>query len=176
MGSFIVAIGLLYGISELSQPAATDTPTAEHLPQTVEKPTPQKPREEDWEPKVEVPPLEKEHRGKPVSGIRSWLEGDAEYDNALTIQKKLKQPILIDFSPSWCKPCQLLARNFFSRTDVMTRIDRGYIPLRTGDGPLSRQFRIKRYPTIAVVNLDGTFRTFQPTESNFFDELEAATK
>lgn len=97
-----------------------------------------------------------------------WIEN---YEAALTAAKELKRPILVNFTGSdWCSWCKKLSAEVFTQDQfteyaksnlVLLKLDfPRSIPqtaeLKAQNNKLQEQFKIQGYPTIVLLDGNGT--------------------
>lgn len=64
----------------------------------------------------------------PVDNILDATFFQGTYQEALIEAKKLRKPILLTFSASWCQPCQKLEAESFSEPEVASLLSLRYVP------------------------------------------------
>jgi len=112
-----------------------------------------------------------EGTAEPVAHVAP--EWRTDYGEALQLAAESNRPVLVNFTGSdWCPPCQMLKRqvfdaegfqNFAAENLVLLEID---FPMRTPqpeelksqNAVLQERFRIEGYPTLVVLDADGTER------------------
>jgi thiol:disulfide interchange protein len=83
-----------------------------------------------------------------------------DYTAALTEGKSAGKPILIDFSATWCPPCQQMKRATWPDSRVANLASTKYIPLAMdvdteGAKAPGEKYGINTIPAIVVVDSDG---------------------
>jgi thiol:disulfide interchange protein len=83
-----------------------------------------------------------------------------DYDSALAEGKKAGKPILIDFSATWCPPCQEMKRTAWTDSRVSNLAGSKYIPLAMDvDSPGAKdpaaKYGINTIPAVLVVDGNG---------------------
>lgn len=102
-----------------------------------------------------------------------------EYRDCLALAREMNRVILIDFAPSWCKPCQELVHGYLDTPKVSAELGAKYVLLRVQDGDLAESMHIenfapKPYPVIAIIDGKLNCRTFRPNAKTFMQDLERA--
>lgn len=81
-----------------------------------------------------------------------------DYDAALAQAKEEGKPLMVDFFATWCKPCQLLDEEVFSRSEVADA-SRDYVCVKV-DGDkypdLREKLDVTGYPTVLFLSPDQT--------------------
>lgn len=106
-----------------------------------------------------------------TSMILVHADWTTDYKAALAQAKTEKKLVLLDFTGSdWCGYCKLLDKEVFTQASFKDFADKNYIEV-TVDFPRSKtlpddvkqqndalgnQFKIEGYPTLIVLNADGT--------------------
>lgn len=90
-----------------------------------------------------------------------FIEGD--WTKALALAKTTHKPIFLDAYASWCGPCKQLKRKTFTDPAVAAYFNEHFVnvavDMEKGQGPeLSRQFAVRAYPTLLVLDENGTIR------------------
>lgn len=100
-----------------------------------------------------------------VKGIDDWYD----YDQAMTIAKEQKKPVLIDFTGWNCVNCRQMEQNVFPAPEVLTRLQNNFIMLQQviddkTELPANEQTRSKfdgkLLKTIGDKNLDFEVTTY----------------
>lgn len=119
IATVVVFCGILYGMGAFGPAPDEPAPAIEakpmggdHLPATTPRIEPQ-------------PPAQIE-----------WFTND--YDSALRAAKAARKPVLIDFAPDWCGPCQVVKVALFERPEVIEFLSDTFICLRLGEGVKTR--------------------------------------
>jgi thioredoxin-like negative regulator of GroEL len=107
--------------------------------------------------------------GLPSSNV-AWLPAaaDADVERAFALGKAEKKPVLLYWGASWCPPCNQLKATLFNRQDFALQ-SRSFIAVHVdGDRPgaqkLGRRFNVSGYPTVLLMNADGSEITRLPGE------------
>jgi thiol:disulfide interchange protein len=102
-----------------------------------------------WAAKREKPP------------VISYFEGT--FDEALKLSAETGKPILLEAHASWCGVCKKMASTTMTDGLVVETVNANYIALNLdmekGEGPaLKERFGISGYPTMLVLNADGSVK------------------
>ncbi len=99
--------------------------------------------------------------------------------DALAKAAKEGKQVFVDCYTSWCGPCKKLAREVFPQPEVGKVLNARFVNLQIdmekGEGPaVSKQFGINSFPTMLILNPDGTkvgsIVGYYPTE-RLLDEI-----
>ena len=110
---------------------------------------------------------------------------DKGWSDILAMAKKENKPVLVDIYASWCGPCKLLKKETFPNEEAGKFFNANFISTsfdgEKGDGiALAQQFKIQGYPTLIIVNPDGSFVSqsvgFIPAENLIAFGKDALTK
>ncbi len=92
----------------------------------------------------------------PASGI-AWR---SNFEAAMAEARETNTPLLVDFSASWCPPCQVMKHEVWPDLRVREAIEGRYIPVimdvdAPANQPVAQRFEIQAVPTILVVSPSG---------------------
>lgn len=92
----------------------------------------------------------------PADGI-AWR---TDFQAALAESKQLGKPLLVDFSASWCPPCQVMKHEVWPNAEVREAAMAGYVPvLLDVDVPaaqeVAQRYNVGSVPTILVLDAEG---------------------
>ena len=88
---------------------------------------------------------------------RAWLEDTAGHAQAVELQSRLEQPLLIFFHADWNDGCQFLWKELLDTQDFKNRA-RNVIKLKINpehgkdEGLLANKYRLRKYPTTMVID------------------------
>jgi len=71
--------------------------------------------------------LKAQDKAIPIDNILDATFFQGTYQEALQEAKKLRKPILLTFSASWCQPCQKLEAESFSEPEVASLLSLRYV-------------------------------------------------
>ncbi len=109
------------------------------------------------------------------------VSDDPVYVAALARAQKENKPLVIDFTATWCKPCQMMIRLTFPHPKVAPLLQRCiFLKIDTDKHEtLSKSFGVAELPDIRFLTPDGTpkqrLTDFQDAES-FAKSLQAFLK
>ncbi len=91
-------------------------------------------------------------------GQINWFT-EYSIDSAFERAKKEKKLVFVDFSATWCKPCQMLKANVYSSekfADILKYAVPVYVEQTTNRGKeLVKKYKVRSFPTIKIFNSEG---------------------
>ena len=95
--------------------------------------------------------------GESTEGIQFF---DGTWQEAISKAKQDNKLIFVDAYASWCGPCKILAKRYFTKENVGAFYNENFINFKMDmekhpQGPrLARKWRVRAYPTLFVVKPD----------------------
>ena len=85
---------------------------------------------------------------------------DAEWGEVLALAELEGKTVFLDAYTNWCRPCQVMEKEVFTRPDVGTLYNDNFLNVRMnmerGIGvELAKKYQIIAYPTLLFINSDG---------------------
>lgn len=91
-----------------------------------------------------------------AAGITWSHDYEADYEAALAQAKQENKPLMVDLFATWCKPCQQMDEEVFSRADV-GEASREFVCVKV-DGEkypdLRKKLDVANYPTVVFLDPD----------------------
>lgn len=96
-----------------------------------------------------------------VSGSPAPADGIAwrtDFNAALAESKQSGKPVLLDFSATWCPPCQVMKHDVWPDAKVREAVTASYIPVAVdvdSNQELASRYGIYGIPSILIVDAQG---------------------
>jgi protein disulfide-isomerase len=81
-----------------------------------------------------------------------------DFNAALAEAKQSGKPVLLDFSASWCPPCQVMKHDVWPDAKVREAVTAGYIPVAVDvdkNQGLAARYGITGIPSVLIVDAEG---------------------
>jgi thiol:disulfide interchange protein len=87
----------------------------------------------------------------------AWIN---DFEQARRLSKETGKPMLIDFTASWCPPCQVMKHEVWSAPEVVALVEKGYIPVlldidRQENQTIAQNYSVSSIPAIFVTDAQG---------------------
>ncbi len=96
-------------------------------------------------------------RGK--SEVPSAIPWEPNFSQALAKAEAQHKLVMVDFYTTWCRWCQRLDTTTLSEAQVVSKIQRDFVPVRLdaeGEGrELAQKFGVNSYPTVVFLDHRG---------------------
>ena len=86
------------------------------------------------------------------------LGSSSDYESARAAARAANKPLLLDFTATWCEPCQQMKQNVLSDSAVQNVINSRFVPVQVDidhSPQLAQQYQISAVPTYKIVSADG---------------------
>lgn len=112
---------------------------------------------DDGAPKTEAPPAGAESSATHDAAEPTW---QTDFDLALALAAKAKQPALLRFTAKWCPPCQVMDRSVFPRPEVKQALADRVVPVildidRDENQDLAWRYHVQGVPTMVLIDAEG---------------------
>lgn len=103
-------------------------------------------------------------RGLSGAEPRHLIAWRTDLDAALAEARAADKPVLVDFTATWCPPCQVMERDAWSDDAVADLANTAFIPVQLDlDTPAgqraARRYGVEYIPTIHILDPTGEIRT-----------------
>jgi thiol:disulfide interchange protein len=96
------------------------------------------------------------HRNTKIGHVpaNSPIPWRTDYESARQAAESVNQPLFLDFSATWCGPCQMMAQTTWTDASVAKALD-GYVPVAIdvdAQGDIASKYGVSVIPTLLVVD------------------------
>ena len=94
----------------------------------------------------------------PVLFAGGAIKWTSDLEAAKKTAEEQKKKLFIEFTASWCGPCQMLAKDVWSSEDVAKRVEKEFVAVMidVDENPdASKAFEIKAMPTLIIADADA---------------------